>query len=82
VINITVAGAALQTWPMLNVTASAAAGTTPSVHVPVISFHMDQPYIDPSGAAPPYVPPQGARAAAPLLDCDDELLRHHHCYAI
>jgi hypothetical protein len=38
---------------------------------PVISFHMDQPYVDYTGTAEPYVPPLGARSAQTLADLDD-----------
>ena len=39
---------------------------------PVISFHMDQPYVDYTGTAEPYIPPAGARSAAGIADLDDE----------
>jgi len=38
---------------------------------PVVSFHMDQPYVDYSGTAEPYVPPSGARSAEHLASLDD-----------
>ncbi|MEJ1962273.1 MAG: hypothetical protein WDO56_12285 [Gammaproteobacteria bacterium] len=34
--------------------------------VPVVSFHLDRPYLDLSGEAIPYLPPAGARGAAPI----------------
>jgi hypothetical protein len=39
---------------------------------PVVSFHMDQPYVDYSGTAEPYVPPAGARSAEFLASLDEE----------
>jgi hypothetical protein len=41
---------------------------------PVVSFHMDQPYVDYSGAAEPYVPPVGARAAEHIASLSDEMI--------
>ena len=38
---------------------------------PVVSFHMDQPYVDYSGTAEPYVPPAGARSAQFIASLDD-----------
>jgi hypothetical protein len=47
----------------------------------VVSFHMDQPYIDPTGAAMPYRPPRGARSAAPVARFSEEAFRRMQCYA-
>jgi hypothetical protein len=41
----------------------------------VISFHMDQPYLDASGSALPYNFPAGARSAAPAAGWSEEVLR-------
>ena len=41
---------------------------------PVVAFHMDQPYIDYSGTAEPYLPPAGARSAEHLALLDDEAI--------
>lgn len=41
---------------------------------PVVSFHMDQPYVDHSGTAQPYVPPAGARSAEHIASLNDELI--------
>jgi hypothetical protein len=64
---------------------SALSGAPPaglaSAHAPlsalgeVLSFHLDQPYIDITGAAQPYSPPQGARSAQGLAELSDEQLR-------
>jgi hypothetical protein len=39
---------------------------------PVVSFHMDQPYVDYSGTAEPFVPPAGARSAQFIAALDEE----------
>ena len=45
---------------------------------PVLSFHLDQPYIDPTGAALAYRPPIGARGGAPVAELTDaELSRYY-----
>lgn len=44
----------------------------PKAAQPVISFHMDQPYVDYSGTAQPYVPPSGARSAHAIAELNDE----------
>ena len=41
---------------------------------PVVSFHMDQPYVDYSGTAEPFVAPAGARSAEFLASLDDEAI--------
>jgi hypothetical protein len=38
---------------------------------PVISFHMDQPYVDYTGTAQRYVPPAGARSAHFVSELDE-----------
>jgi hypothetical protein len=44
----------------------------------VVSFHMDQPYVDQTGMAEPFVPPAGMRSAAPLAAMSDlELSRYY-----
>ncbi|MGD1212075.1 MAG: twin-arginine translocation signal domain-containing protein [Candidatus Acidiferrales bacterium] len=47
----------------------------------VVSFHMDQPYIDRTGTAVPYRPPQGARSAALVAHLSEEEFRRMQCYA-
>jgi len=39
---------------------------------PVISFHLDQPYLDLTGRETPYVPPAGMRSGAPLAALSEE----------
>jgi len=48
---------------------------------PVVSFHMDRPYIDPTGTAMPYLPPGGARSGAPAARFSEEAFRRFQCYA-
>lgn len=48
---------------------------------PVVSFHMDRPYIDPTGTAMPYRPPSGARSGAPAARFSEETFRRMQCYA-
>jgi hypothetical protein len=81
-VKLTIAGGALQAWPAVNWIATADASVVPAGAMAVVSFHMDQPYLDSTGTAAPYLPPAGSRSAEPLCACDDELLRYHHCYAI
>jgi len=47
----------------------------------VVSFHMDQPYLDTTGTAIPYHPPSGARSAASAADLSEIAFRAEHCYA-
>jgi hypothetical protein len=45
--------------------------------VPVVSLHLDQPYLDLTGTAEPYRPPAGMRSADALAHMSDmELSRH------
>jgi hypothetical protein len=39
---------------------------------PVVSFHLDQPYLDLTGLEKPYVPPVGMRSGAPLAALSEE----------
>jgi hypothetical protein len=48
---------------------------------PVVSFHMDRPYLDPTGTAMPYHPPIGARSGAPAARFSEETFRRIQCYA-
>jgi len=70
--------------------AGAALALIPGVHLraalsipsrqPVVSFHMDQPYLDWSGTAMPYYPPPGTRSGQIVANFDEESLRLRHCY--
>jgi hypothetical protein len=48
---------------------------------PVVSFHMDRPYLDWTGTAIPYCPPDGARSGEPAARLSDEAFRRMQCYA-
>jgi len=43
----------------------------------VVSFHMDQPYLDWSGTAVPYYPAPGARSAQGVAHLSEEMFRRH-----
>jgi hypothetical protein len=46
---------------------------------PVVSFHLDQPYLDLTGLEQPYVPPAGLRSGAPLAALSEqELLSRYY----
>jgi len=47
----------------------------------VVSFHMDRPYVDPTGTAMPYYPPSGTRSAAAAAELSEEAFRRMQCYA-
>ena len=47
----------------------------------VVSFHMDQPYLDRSGTAIPYHPPLGARSGQAAADLSEEDFRRRFVYA-
>jgi hypothetical protein len=49
--------------------------------VEVVSFHMDQPYLDLTGKAAPYHPPLGARSASPVAHLSEEAFRRSQAYA-
>jgi hypothetical protein len=42
--------------------------------LPVLSFHLDQPWMDVTGVGDAYVPPAGARGGAPLAALSEEEL--------
>lgn len=75
------AGAALACMPALGeeqATARAVNCATPSVahaRAPVVGFHMDWPYLDPTGLAEPYVPPAGARAGDAVGEPGEQEMR-------
>jgi len=47
----------------------------------VVSFHMDQLYVDRSGTAVPYRPPLGARSGQVVADLTEEAFRRTCPYA-
>ena len=42
---------------------------------PVVSFHMDRPYLDATGTALPYLPPDGLRSGEPAARLSEEQFR-------
>lgn len=42
---------------------------------PVVSFHMDQPYLDMTGTAIPYYPPPGMRSGESAARLSEEVFR-------
>jgi hypothetical protein len=61
--SVPLAGGAIAFMPRLAITP-----------MPVMSFHLDQPYMDRSGEEKPYVPPAGMRGGAPLASLGDDAL--------
>ena len=47
---------------------------------PVISFYMDRLFVDPTGAAVPYLSPRGMQSGAPLAHLSEEALRCAQLY--
>ncbi len=39
--------------------------------IPVVSIHLDQPYLDKTGTATPYVPPAGVRSGHAVSELSD-----------
>jgi hypothetical protein len=68
------AGAALLAAPATMCAAMPAGRTR------VVSIHMDQPYIDPTGRALPYCPPPGLRAGAPVARLSEVEFRRRFVY--
>lgn len=58
----------------------APARMTPMRAGPVLSFHRDEPWLDPAGLASPYRPPHGVRGGAVGAALSDEALRRLDCY--
>jgi hypothetical protein len=48
--------------------------------VPVVSIHMDQLYVDATGRAKPYEPPNGLRSAAPIAHLSELEFRRRFVY--
>lgn len=46
----------------------------------VVSIHMDQPYVDATGQALPYFPPDGVRAGAPVAHLSEAEFRRRFVY--
>jgi hypothetical protein len=46
----------------------------------VVSIHLDQPYIDATGRALPYLPPDGVRSGAPVAHLSEAEFRRRFVY--
>jgi hypothetical protein len=77
--ELAIAGAAMAAaGAPLQVQIFAAAPT--GARLAVVSIHMDQPYLDASGRALPYVPPDGVRAGAPVAHLSEMEFRRRFAY--
>ncbi|MGC2332069.1 MAG: twin-arginine translocation signal domain-containing protein [Candidatus Acidiferrales bacterium] len=83
VAQVTAAGAAIGALALAPGAAAFAEAPAPSrqTRKPVVSFHMDRPYIDRSGRAMPYHPPRGACSGEPAARLSEEAFRRMQCYA-
>lgn len=54
--------------------------TTGRPRPPLVSFHIDRPYLDFSGTAEPYIPPAGARSAEPAAALSDAEFWRRYTY--
>ena len=52
----------------------------PKPRANVVGFHLDQPYLDATGHALPYLPPAGLRSAAPIQHLNEQQIRSHNPY--
>ena len=83
VAKLAVAGAAIGAFALAPGAAwTAEASASPEQPCkPVVSFHMDRPYLDLTGTAMPYLPPDGVRSGAPVARFSEEAFRRMQCYA-
>ncbi len=80
--KLAVAGAAVgRAWLIPGGISALGAGGSRDNGTSVVSFHMDQPYLDTTGKAAPYRPPAGARSAAPVAHLSEEAFRRVQSYA-
>ncbi len=73
--ELAVSGAAMATMAMAQAGIFAVAQS--GARAAVVSIHMDQPYVDVTGRALPYVPPAGVRAGAPVDNLSEAEFRRH-----
>ena len=52
----------------------------PPAGAAVVSFHVDQLYLDKSGTAAPYLPPAGVRSGQAAAELSDEEFLSRHAY--
>ena len=62
-------------------TLAALPGLAAASAAPVVAFHMDTPYVDWTGAAEPYRPPEGLRAGDGMAALADHELQGLHGWA-
>ena len=80
--SLAVAGAAVGgAWLIPPDAPFRAAADSREFRVAVVSFHMDQPYLDTTGKAEPYYPPTGARSASPVAHLSEEAFLRTQSYA-
>jgi hypothetical protein len=79
--SLAVAGAAVGGAWMIPGGVIFAAADSREFSVEVVSFHMDQPYLDTTGKAAPYHPPSGAQSASPVAHLSEEAFRRTQSYA-
>jgi len=51
-----------------------------AARAPVVSIHMDQPYVDVTGRALPYLPPAGMRGGAAVAHLNEREIRSNYLY--
>jgi hypothetical protein len=78
VAELAVAGAAMATLAVAPAKMFATAPT--GARTAVVSIHMDQPYLDPTGRALPYLPPDGVRAGASVAHLSESEFRRRFVY--
>jgi hypothetical protein len=69
-----VAGAAMAAMP------ATVFAAIPRARSPVIAIHMDQPYVDATGRALPYLPPDGVRGGMPVAHLSETEFRRRFVY--
>jgi hypothetical protein len=47
---------------------------------PVVSFHLDQPYLDMTGRGVPYIPPPGMRSGQSIADLSEHAFHSAYPY--
>ncbi len=77
--ELAVAGAAMATAAVPMPAKIFTAAPVPA-RAAVVSIHMDQPYVDTTGRALPYVPPNGLRAGASVAHLSEAEFRRRFVY--
>jgi hypothetical protein len=68
------AGAAMAAMP------GAVFAAMPDARSAVVAIHMDQPYVDATGRALPYLPPDGMRGGTPVAHLSETEFRRRFVY--